>query len=322
MVRGIGFWPRTTVTLVKPLLNVFTQREWQGLDRVPTTGGVILAANHMSEFDPFVIAHFVYDSGRWPQYLAKSSLFRIPVLGPIVKAVRQIPVERGTVDASKALDAAIAAVNRGEGVIIYPEGTTPKSGDLWPQRGKTGIARLFLATGAPVIPIASWGAQQLFDPRTRKLRLRPRTRVTVVAGDEIDLSKWRGAEPTAANLYAITDEIMLVLRAMVGEIRGETPPPAPSSAGRRTFASGPLAVGEAATAGAASSAAPASDASASDASASDASGVDASDSDASGSDASSSGGLPDVAEPDAAAPDARAPGATAPDDQAPTGGAS
>jgi hypothetical protein len=62
--------------------------------------------------------------------------------------------------------------------------------------------------------------------------------VTVVAGEEIDLSKWRGAEPTAANLYAITDEIMFVLRAMVGEIRGETPPPAPSSAGRRTFPSG------------------------------------------------------------------------------------
>jgi hypothetical protein len=238
-------------------------------------------------------------------------LFRIPVLGPIVKAVRQIPVERGTVDASKALDAAIAAVNRGEGVIIYPEGTTPKSGDLWPQRGKTGIARLFLATGAPVIPIASWGAQQLFDPRTRKLRLRPRTRVTVVAGDEIDLSKWRGAEPTAANLYAITDEIMLVLRVMVGEIRGETPPPAPSSAGRRTFASGPLAAGEAATARAASSAAPASDAS----------GSDASGSDASGSDAWPSGGSPDAA-PDAAEPDAVEPDASAPDDEAPTGGAS
>ncbi len=238
MVRKIGFWPRMTVGLVKPLLYVVTKRDWLGMERVPTTGGVILAANHMSEFDPFVIAHFVYDSGRWPQYLAKSSLFKIPVLGPIVKAVRQIPVERGTVDASKALDAAITAVKRGEGVIIYPEGTTPKSGDLWPQRGKTGIARLFLATGAPVIPIASWGAQQIFDPRTRKLRLRPRTPVTVVAGEEIDLSKWRGAEPTAANLYAITDEIMLVLRAMVGEIRGATPPPAPSSAGRRTFPSG------------------------------------------------------------------------------------
>ena len=233
MVRGIGFWPRTVVVLAKPVLNVVTQRDWEGMNRLPKTGGVIIAANHMSEFDPLVIAHFVYDSGRWPQFLAKSSLFKVPVLGPLVRAVRQIPVERGTVDAGLALDAAIAAVKRGEGVIIYPEGTTPKVGELWPQRGKTGIARLFLETGAPVIPVASWGAQAIFDPRVRKLRPRWRTKVTVIAGDEIDLSKWKGAEPTSANLYAITDEIMQVLRDMVGEIRDETPPPAPTSSRRR-----------------------------------------------------------------------------------------
>jgi 1-acyl-sn-glycerol-3-phosphate acyltransferase len=205
------------------------------MDRIPATGGVIFAANHMSEFDPFVIGHYVFESGRWPQFLAKSSLFKVPILGPLLAAVKQIPVDRGTVDAAKALDAGIAAVKAGDGLIIYPEGTTPKKGDLWPQRGKTGIARLFLATGAPVVPIASWGAQQVFDPRTRKIRIRPRTPVTVIAGDPIDLSKWVGAEPTAANLYAITDEIMLVLRTMVGEIRGETPPEAPSSGGRRNL---------------------------------------------------------------------------------------
>lgn len=235
MGRRLGFWCRSAATLVRPLLVVMTKRDWTGLEKVPATGGVIFAANHMSEFDPFVLAHFVLDSGRWPQYLAKSTLFKIPVAGPLLRAVKQIPVDRGTVDAGKALDAAVAAVERGESVIIYPEGTTPKKGELWPQRGKTGIARLVLATGAPVVPIVSWGAQQVFDPRTRKLRLRPRTPVTVVAGDPIDLSKWAGAEPTAANLYAITDEIMLVLRTMLGEVRGQTPPEAPSSAGRRNF---------------------------------------------------------------------------------------
>jgi 1-acyl-sn-glycerol-3-phosphate acyltransferase len=237
--RRLGFWSRTTVILVKPLLIVMTKRDWTGMEKIPANGGVIFAANHMSEFDPFVVAHYVLDSGRWPQYLAKSSLFKIPVIGPLLKAVKQTPVDRGTVDASKALDAAVAAVKAGQGLIIYPEGTTPKKGDLWPQRGKTGIARLFLATGAPVVPIATWGAQQVFDPRTRKLRLRPRTPVTVVAGDPIDLEKWKGAEPTAANLYAITDEIMLVLRIMLGEIRGETPPEAPSAAGRRNLTATP-----------------------------------------------------------------------------------
>jgi 1-acyl-sn-glycerol-3-phosphate acyltransferase len=221
--------------VVRPLLRVITKVDWSGFEKIPGTGPVIFAANHMSEFDPFVVADFVYESGRWPSYLAKSSLFKVKGLGPLLRAVKQIPVDRGTVDASKALDSAVSAIGRGEVVIIYPEGTTPKSGDLWPQRGKTGIARLFLLTGAPVIPIATWGAQQVFDPRERKFHPKPRRPVTVVAGDPIDLSKWTGAEPTAANLYAITDEIMLVLRTMLGEIRGETPPEAPSSAGRRTF---------------------------------------------------------------------------------------
>src|SRR5215468_992851 len=106
VVKRIGFWPRTVVAVAKPILNVVTQRDWQRMDRIPTTGGVIIAANHMSEFDPLVVAHFVYDSGRWPQFLAKSTLFKVPVLGSLIKAVRQIPVERGTVDASKALGAA------------------------------------------------------------------------------------------------------------------------------------------------------------------------------------------------------------------------
>jgi 1-acyl-sn-glycerol-3-phosphate acyltransferase len=210
--------------LVKPLLIAITKRDWTGMERIPKSGGVIIAVNHMSEFDPLVVAHFVYDSGRWPQFLAKDSLFKLPVLGPLVAAVKQIPVARGTADASKALDAAVRAIGAGQAVIIYPEGTTPKKGELWPQRGKTGIARLWLETDVPIVPVATWGAQQVFDPRVRKLHLRLNTPVTVRAGAPIDLSRFKGLPPTSANLNAITDEIMSVLRTMVGEIRGETPP--------------------------------------------------------------------------------------------------
>ena len=130
-----------------------------------------------------------------------------------------------------ALEAATAALQAGDVVLIYPEGTTPKSGDLWPERGKTGVARLFLATGAPVVPIVSWGSQRLFDPRTRRMRLAPRTPVTVLAGPPVDLSKWAGAEPSAANLHAITDEIMGVLRGLLSEARGEPVPEAGGGAG-------------------------------------------------------------------------------------------
>jgi 1-acyl-sn-glycerol-3-phosphate acyltransferase len=228
----LGFWRRVAWTVVKPPMILLTRRDWSGMEHVPAEGGVIFAVNHLSEADPLVVAHYVYDAGRWPQFLAKSSLFEIPGLGAFLRAVKQIPVHRGTADAAKSLEAAAAAIRGGDGVIIYPEGTTPKQGDLWPQRGKTGIARLFLDTGAPVIPVITWGPQRIMDPRSRKMRVRPRTPVTVVAGPPVDLSRWHGAEPTAANLHAITDEIMAVLRDMLAKVRGEQAPPQPSSSRR------------------------------------------------------------------------------------------
>jgi 1-acyl-sn-glycerol-3-phosphate acyltransferase len=223
--RRLGFWRRFTVVTVKPFLTVLTKRDWSGMEHVPAEGGAILVANHMSHADPLVVAHYVYDAGRWPQFLAKSSLFQVPVLGWLLKRVRQIPVHRGTVDAVKALEDAVKAVKLGAGVIIYPEGTTTKEPDLWPMRGKTGVARLALLTGAPVIPIVMWGPQRIFDPRTKKLRPRPRTPVTVIAGPPLDLSKWEGAVATSATLHEMTDAIMLHLRDMLVEIRGGTPPP-------------------------------------------------------------------------------------------------
>jgi 1-acyl-sn-glycerol-3-phosphate acyltransferase len=223
--RRLGFWRRFAVAVVKPPLTLMTRRTWSGVEHIPAEGGAILVANHMSHADPLVVAHYVYDAGRWPQFLAKASLFDVPVLGWLLRKVRQIPVYRGTVDAIKALEAAVDAVKDGAALIIYPEGTTTKEPDLWPMRGKTGVARLALETGAPVIPIAMWGAERIFDPRTGKLRLRPRTPIAVVAGPPLDLSKWAGAAPTSTTLYEMTDAIMLHLRDMLAEIRGGTPPP-------------------------------------------------------------------------------------------------
>lgn len=228
--RRLGFWRRFAVVVVLPTMSVWTRRTWRGAANLPQSGGLIIVDNHLSEFDPLVLAHYVYKAGRWPQFLAKSTLFKGRIVGGLLRAVRQIPVYRGTADAVKSLEAAIAAVRAGDSVIIYPEGTTPKSGEFWPQRGKTGIARLYLATRAPVVPVVSWGPQRVFDPRTDKLRLRPRMPVTVVAGPPLDLSKWDDAPPSAANLYAITDEIMTVLRDMLAEVRGEPAPAQPGSA--------------------------------------------------------------------------------------------
>jgi 1-acyl-sn-glycerol-3-phosphate acyltransferase len=222
--RRLGFWRRITVSLVKPLLVVLSRTDWRGMRNIPPAGPVIIVANHISHADPLTLAHYVYDAGRWPQYLAKASLFRMPVIGRILGWVRQIPVERGTVDARKALDSAVAAIEEGDCVLIYPEGTTSKQPDLWPMKGKTGAARLWLLTKAPVVPVVMWGPQELFDPRTHKLRLR-RTAITVVAGEPLDLSKWDDASATSATLAEITEFFMLTLRDMLVEIRGGTAPP-------------------------------------------------------------------------------------------------
>ncbi|MFE9202192.1 lysophospholipid acyltransferase family protein [Micromonospora sp. NPDC007230] len=223
--RKVGFWPRLAVVLVKPVLNVWTRRTWRGMEHLRRDGGMIIVPNHISHADPLVSAHFIYDSGRWPQFLGKASVFRVPVIGWILHRCRQIPVERGSVEAARSLDKLVAAVREGGAVVIYPEGTTTREPDLWPMKGKTGAARLALATGAPVIPVAMWGPEWMFDPRTARLRLRPRTPVTVVAGPPIDLSRWAGATPTRAVLEEMTDTIMLRIRDLVAEIRGGTPPP-------------------------------------------------------------------------------------------------
>jgi 1-acyl-sn-glycerol-3-phosphate acyltransferase len=232
--RRLGFWRRFAVSVVKPPLYVWTRRTWRGAEHLTGEDGVILVANHVSHADPLVLAHFVFDAGRWPHFLGKASLFKVPVVGWILHQSRQIPVERGTVDAARSLDALVAAVRDGGAVVIYPEGTTTREPDLWPMRGKTGAARLALTTGAPVIPIAMWGPERMFDPRTTRFSLRPRIPVTVVAGPPVDLSRWTGAPPTKATLDEMTEEIMLRLRDMVAEIRGGTPPPLWSAAGRRT----------------------------------------------------------------------------------------
>ncbi|MBB5112069.1 lysophospholipid acyltransferase family protein [Micromonospora echinospora] len=223
--RRLGFWRRLAVVLVKPLMTVWTRRTWRGMEHLRQDGGVILVPNHISHADPLVVAHYIYDAGRWPRFLGKASVFRVPVVGSILHRCQQIPVERGTVEAVKSLDKLIAALAEDGAVVIYPEGTTTRDPDLWPMKGKTGAARLALATGAPVVPIAMVGPERMFDPRTARFGLRPRTPVTVIAGPPVDLSRWAGATPTRPILEEMTDTIMLRIRDLVAEIRGGTPPP-------------------------------------------------------------------------------------------------
>lgn len=237
--RRLGFLRRLVVLLIKPTMTVLTRRSWTGTQHVPAAGGVIVVANHLSHADPLVCAHYVYDAGRWPQFLAKASVFRVPVVGWLLRRVRQIPVERGSADAARSLDALVAAIRQGAAVVVYPEGTLTREPDLWPMRGKTGAARLALATGAPVVPLAMWGPQRLHDPRTGRWRPWPRTPVVVAAGPPVDLSHWTGVAPSRAVLEEMSDVIMLRIRDLLAELRGGSPPPLHPNAPRALAADAP-----------------------------------------------------------------------------------
>jgi 1-acyl-sn-glycerol-3-phosphate acyltransferase len=135
-----------------------------------------------------------------------------------------IPVERLSASAVGAYDAAVAAVRRGECVVVYPEGTITRDPGSWPMVGKTGAARIALATRCPVIPVGQWGAQHLLGPYAKKPDLFPRKTVTVKAGDPVDLSDLLDKEPTREVVAEATTRIMDALTALVADIRHEEAP--------------------------------------------------------------------------------------------------
>jgi 1-acyl-sn-glycerol-3-phosphate acyltransferase len=212
------------VPLVKPLLLATTTRTWVGGEKLPETGGCIVVFNHVSHVDPLIAAHFVYDHGRLPRYLAKSGLFKNRVLGFFLTAAGQIPVERLTKSAVGAYDAAVAAVRNGECVVVYPEGTLTRDPAQWPMTGKTGAARIALETGCPVIPVGQWGPQQLLAPYARRPNLFPRKHITMRAGDPVDLSDLVTSPRTPEVVQQATDRIMAALTEQVALIRGEVAP--------------------------------------------------------------------------------------------------
>jgi 1-acyl-sn-glycerol-3-phosphate acyltransferase len=220
--RGWAF--ATCVAIVKPLLLLFTKRRWVDGEKIPAEGGCVLVANHVSHVDPLTFAHFVYDHGRLPRFLAKSEVFDVPVVGRIIRSAGQIPVFRLSRDASQAFRAAVAAVENGQCVVVYPEGTISRDPGLWPMTGKTGAARIALSTGAPVVPIAQWGANDILAPYAKKARLLPRKTISMKAGDPVDLDDLRGRQLTPDVLHEATDRIMDALTLLLADLRGEEPP--------------------------------------------------------------------------------------------------
>jgi len=210
------------VAVVKPTLLATTKPEWEGAEKIPETGGAILALNHVSHIDPLTAAHITWDYGRQSRYLAKSGLFKNRVADYFLRSAGQIPVDRGA--GAGALDEAIAAVKKGELVVVYVEGSITKDPAGWPMKGKTGAARIALATGAPVIPVGQWGAQQLLPAYSAKPNLKGRKTVRMKVGDPVDLKDLEVQEHTPAVIAEATDRIMKAIVGLVADVRGEEPP--------------------------------------------------------------------------------------------------
>lgn len=221
-------WRRFSVIILRPGLRLLMKHRWQGQENFPRAGGVILAPNHLSYADWPTVALFTYVYGhRYPVFMIKSAVFEVKVLGPLMYKLGQLPVYRGRGDAGLVLKQAEQALRAGACVIVYPEGTASRDPDLWPMVGKTGAARLALTTGAPVIPIAHWGAQEILPYGSKKPKLFPRKTVRMVAGPPVDLSAYHGQRLGASTLRAATADIMADITALLARIRGQTPPAVP-----------------------------------------------------------------------------------------------
>ncbi|MDX2541891.1 lysophospholipid acyltransferase family protein [Streptomyces sp. WI04-05B] len=225
--RRIGFWYRLAAVICKPPLVLLIKRDWRGMEHIPAAGGFITAVNHNSHADPFAYGHYQYNSGRVPRFLAKSGLFKKGFSGVMMRGTGQIPVYRETTDALSAFRAAIDAVERGECVVFYPEGTITRDPDQWPMTGKTGAARVALQTKCPVIPVAQWGANELLPPYSKKVNVLPRKTHHVLAGPPVDLTRFYDREMSPDLLKEATEVIMAAVTRQLEVIRGGKAPATP-----------------------------------------------------------------------------------------------
>jgi 1-acyl-sn-glycerol-3-phosphate acyltransferase len=168
--------------IVIPWLSIWFRWHIEGLQNIPKTGPAILASNHISYLDPFALAYASVRAGRRPRFLAKSELFQDKRIAWVLRGCGQIEVKRGSRDARAALAAALEALGRGELVLIFPEGTVTTDPELGMMTPKSGVSRLALDSGAPVIPCGIWGTANVW-PKGHAHDWRPRQEIVMNIGE-------------------------------------------------------------------------------------------------------------------------------------------
>ncbi|WP_345418691.1 lysophospholipid acyltransferase family protein [Actinomycetospora chlora] len=221
-----GFWYGFAIDVLWPVLMAVARWDFRGGDRIPTKGGALLAVNHLSHVDPIVLVAYTLAQGRVPRFLAMKELWGQTVVGAPLRGGRHIPVDRGK-SGIEAYRAAVEAVQRGEVVVVYPEGGFATHSDGWPRAARTGIARMALETGAPVIPVAQWGSNHLLPPTSSRPTLVPRPTLRVLAGPPVALDDLREGRIGRTAMHEATERIMGRITEQLAVLRGEEPPARP-----------------------------------------------------------------------------------------------
>ncbi len=212
-------------SLVVPLLKIISKPTWLGIENIPQSGPMIAMGNHISYVDPLIFAYFLYENGRAVRFMGKASLFRVPVIGWILRNAEQVPIEREVKGSSaNAICQSVALLEAGHCLGIYPEGTLTRDESSWPMVAKTGLARIAVITKVPVIPCAQWGATQILAPYSKRLKLWPRTKVVMAAGKPLDFSPWYGKDDDHEAMLEATAYAMSAITQLLEEIRGESAP--------------------------------------------------------------------------------------------------
>jgi len=209
--------------LYRPLRST-TVRDYRGEEHLPRQGGVVLASNHLSWFDPLAVALMCWEVGRPARFLAKDGVFKIPGLGPFLRSAGQIPVVRDSAEAVVSFHAAVSAVRAGEVVVVFPESTITRDPDLWPMQAKTGAVRIAAAAGAPLLPVTIWGSQRIMPYGTRVPRLPSRETLSVWLGGPVDVSDVDPENPTMRALHTATTRLMDTIADTLAVIRDEPRP--------------------------------------------------------------------------------------------------
>ncbi|MEU0333557.1 lysophospholipid acyltransferase family protein [Streptomyces sp. NPDC006193] len=198
-----------------PVLRLVFRPRIEGLEHVPASGAAIIAGNHLSFSDHFLMPAILK---RRITFLAKAEYFTGPGLkGRLTafffRSAGQIPVDRSGKEAGQAaVREGLKVLGRGELLGIYPEGTRSHDGRLY--KGKVGVAVMALKAGAPVVPCAMIGTFEAQPPGKVVPRIRP---ITIRFGEPLDFSRYAGMENEKTVLRAATDEIMYAILALSGQ---------------------------------------------------------------------------------------------------------